>query len=1154
MVSMRNADVFERNPLTASIPNDGVAKIAEPRTERDWEVLRYELQYFVCEGEYHRGLERMLSAFLANFKQPQQKAAWVSGFYGSGKSHLVRVLEQLWRDRRFPDGTRAQSVVNLPPDIVDRLDQLRRLAQSEGGLWSAAGSLAAGSGSVRLGLLSILFRSAGLPEQYPAACLALWLKQNGRYKRVVQGVQSRGKNFKTELRNMYVSEALADSLLEAMPNWARDLPAVHDLLQTQFPNVEDISDENLFGAIEDVLTLQSTTKGKFPLTLLIFDELQQFIADETERTLRVQNVVEGCSHRFGGNVLFVGTGQSGLEGNTELQKLQGRFSIRVTLSDIDVEKVVREVVLRKKPDGVPVVREVLDAASGEIDRHLAGTAIGPRNQDIQQRVADYPILPVRRRLWESMLRAVDSTGTQGQLRTQLRIVHDATRKVAKLPVGAVVPSDEIYWQLEDHMIQSHTLMRDIQTSIKELDDGSADGRLKSRICALIFMLSRLEGSGSVRSGIKANANALSDLLVDDLNVESGHIRQKIPTLLKSLADDGLLILVGEEYRLQTRESAEWNEDYTRRFARIRSNNSVISETRSSALRDALDEILKAVRIEQGESRTPRLHELHYGPDAPFATGRSIPVWVQDEWSAVSEGSVREEARRVGAESPTVFVFLKRMWSDELREALARYLAAKETLDFRAIPQSPEGMEARAVIQSHRDVQYRAFNAMIDEIVKNARIYQGGGNEVLADAVAPALEQAIRAAATRLFPKFPDADSAAWDNVIGRAQEGSPDPLSLVGHRAGVENHTVCQAIRNSIGSLGKRGSEVLTDFENPPFGWPRDAILGASLSLLSGGFLRATYQGEGVTARQVSRQSFSATEFIVEGFTVSAAQRVQVRKIASVMKIPETSGKEAITAVEILQRLVEEARSAGGEAPLPAVPDRSLVEGLLGMSGNEQVVNVAENAGQLLSMYDNWSNLAKSAHERMPQWGHLLRFLQHASSLPIAIELRPQINAIMSERTLLNDPDPVPPLMASVTDALRSALLNVHKELVENRDRLVSNLLRSDNWANLGEHDRERILQIYLLGSVSEIDVGDRGDLMNLLNESDLKSRGEQITLLMVRVEEATEEVSRVLQPEAVKVNPPSAILSNREDVEGYINGFREELLSHIDEGPVRIG
>ena len=68
------------------------------------------------------------------------------------------------------------------------------------------------------------------------------------------------------------------------------------------------------------------------------------------------------------------------------------------------------MVLRKTPDKVASVKSVLDSASGEIDRHLAGTRIGPQPSDVQDRLADYPMLPVRRRLWERMLRSVDSAG------------------------------------------------------------------------------------------------------------------------------------------------------------------------------------------------------------------------------------------------------------------------------------------------------------------------------------------------------------------------------------------------------------------------------------------------------------------------------------------------------------------------------------------------------------------------------------------------------------------------------------------------------------------------------------------------------------------------------------------------------------------------
>ncbi|MBA2784064.1 MAG: hypothetical protein H0T74_14295 [Rubrobacteraceae bacterium] len=74
---MINREVFARDPLKNSIPNDGVAKIVEPESPGDWDVLRYELSTFVCEGEYRRGLETILDTYLRNLDRPTQPAAWV---------------------------------------------------------------------------------------------------------------------------------------------------------------------------------------------------------------------------------------------------------------------------------------------------------------------------------------------------------------------------------------------------------------------------------------------------------------------------------------------------------------------------------------------------------------------------------------------------------------------------------------------------------------------------------------------------------------------------------------------------------------------------------------------------------------------------------------------------------------------------------------------------------------------------------------------------------------------------------------------------------------------------------------------------------------------------------------------------------------------
>ena len=430
----------------------------------------------------------------------------------------------------------------------------------EGGLWSAAGTLSAGAESIRLALLTIVFRGAGLPAQYAPARFVTWLRQKGIYETVVAGIEAQGETLGGELNNLYVSPVLAKAVLTACPDLGATPKDVLAQLRAQFPQKTEITEAELLQALADVLSLQSNKPGKWPLTLLVFDELQQSIGTDSDRTLQVQNIVQACSSRFGSNLLFVATGQAALEATPQLSKLQDRFTVRVTLSDRDVQRVIREVVLRKNPDQVASLTAVLDAASGEINRHLGGTKIAPTMADRPDLVPDYPLLPARRRFWERLLRAIDRPGTAAQLRTQLRIVHEANRSVANAAVGTVVPADIIYEQQQTAMLESGVLLREVATVIAEQNDGTADGALRARLCALIFLLGELQTEGVTATGVHATPDTLADLLVEDLTAGSAALRQRIPSLLQALVEDGLLMLVGGEYRLQTRESAEWERD------------------------------------------------------------------------------------------------------------------------------------------------------------------------------------------------------------------------------------------------------------------------------------------------------------------------------------------------------------------------------------------------------------------------------------------------------------------------------------------------------------------------------------------------------------------------------------------------------------------
>ena len=547
---MKNRQLFQRDPAVSKLLNDGVAAVREAASDKEIETLRYELEHFVCEGQYQDGLIRILESYLGNVNSTTQPAAWVSGFYGSGKSHLLKVFRHLWVDTRFADGATARGLARLPQEVQDLLRELDTLGKRSGGLHAASGTLPSGGGeSVRLTVLSIILASKGLPEALPQAQFCMWLQKNGIFNRVKAAVEAAGKEFFGELHDLYVSPILARAVLDADPDFAADLKQARAALRSQFPLVGDLSTGEFIRLVREVLSL-----GKeIPCTTIVLDEIQLFIGDSPNRSADVQEVAEALCKQLDSRVLLIGAGQTALAGNMPLlQRLTGRFTIPVELSDSDVETVTRRVVLAKKADKKQAIEDTLNAHAGEIDRQLAGTRIAACTEDRDIIVDDYPLLPVRRRFWEHVLRAVDVPGTASQLRTQLKIVHEAVRQTAEDSLGTVVPADFIFEQLHPDLLKSGMLLREIDETIRNLDDGTDDGRLAQRLCGLIFLIREINKKtrGTFADiGVRATPETLADLLVSDLSNDGTQLRKDIPRILKKLVDAGTLIKLDEEYSL-----------------------------------------------------------------------------------------------------------------------------------------------------------------------------------------------------------------------------------------------------------------------------------------------------------------------------------------------------------------------------------------------------------------------------------------------------------------------------------------------------------------------------------------------------------------------------------------------------------------------------
>src|SRR5665811_2198465 len=142
---MINREIYQKDPATQKLVNEGVAYVNDEKTSEMMAVLRYELETFVCDGEYEKGLRHILDTYLKNIEQAQQPGVWISGFFGSGKSHLVKMLRALWVDTAFDDGATARGIANLPENINDLLKELCTQGKRYGGLHAASGTLGSGA-------------------------------------------------------------------------------------------------------------------------------------------------------------------------------------------------------------------------------------------------------------------------------------------------------------------------------------------------------------------------------------------------------------------------------------------------------------------------------------------------------------------------------------------------------------------------------------------------------------------------------------------------------------------------------------------------------------------------------------------------------------------------------------------------------------------------------------------------------------------------------------------------------------------------------------------------------------------------------------------------------------------------------------------------
>ena len=1144
-----NKEVYRTDPTQRKLLNEGVSSNnLDSSDAKQLDTLRYELETFVCEGEYHQGMERILSSYLSAFGQGDTPGTWVSGFYGSGKSHMVKILRFLWEDFTFPDGASARGLTSLPEDVVAHLKELDSLGKRHGNQMSAGGTLKSGNESVRMTLLGIIFKSLSLPERYPLARFLLDLRDDGVLEAFREAVTKAGKDPDDEIKKLYVSPVIAKAYQAVNPDLPSVPAEVMSLLRETYPNPEKTGGIT----IDEMLTAIRRALGdgkEIRPSLIVLDEIQQYINDDPDTASEVQEVIEACQKNLGGRMLVVGTGQSALNDTPNLQRLLGRFTTPIQLSETDVTKVIRKVILAKREDKKPELKKIIEKNEGEIKRQLTGTKLETIHEDDADYSPDYPILPVRKRFWERVLRSFDQTGTQSQLRNQLSVAHQATVHTADKPLGHVVSADFIYPQLKPNLLSTGVMQREYADMIDKLDDGSSEGQLKSRICSLVFLINRLPREAALDIGVRAIPDHLADLMVEDVAGGDGDLRAKIPPILDDMRDKGELTKIDGEFRLLSRAAADWETDVRQRTTRIAGDNALIGSERTLRIKDELESRLGSIKTQQGAAKVSRSFEIFIGSDRP-TPGSGIPVWCRDCWSE-TEKSLVSEIQSSPKDSPFVHVIVPKVSADDLKKQVAILKATEETLASKGNPTESEGIEARQAVESRNLDAKNKLNALVREIVGKARVFLDGGEELTFTDLEESVKEGGKRALARLYPRFNEADHGSWGTVSNKVKQGDANALATVGHTGDPETHLVAKEILSIVGA-GKIGGQIRKHLEPSPYGWPRDAIDACLILLTLTEHLKATDKsGNPAPAKGLTQQTLTVTTFKPESVILSAKEKMAIRKLFQKAEVKYKPNEETLAAPLFVQTLKDLATNSGGDAPAPKAPDAVHLKDLEGYSGNEQLKEIFDKKDRLEQEINDWKNSKDAVAKRLPGWQTLTALLPYASGLDGHADWSTRHKAILDNRSLLDEPDPAPPLTKEIADALRTALNEKEKTAVDAFDAGIQSLEADENWKSLKNDEADAILSAKSLKKPKLGDVGDAPQVLDRLRERDLSGWDTLTAAQSARFGEALAEAVKKQTPEAKPYKLKRRAISSDADLQTWLDETGKAVREQLKQGPV---
>ncbi|ERL65760.1 BREX system P-loop protein BrxC [Schleiferilactobacillus shenzhenensis] len=533
---MKIRDLFVK-PINRSI--QGVIKVGQD----DDANVHQELEEYVVTRELKGHFDDFFAAYEKSIDQDtDEMGVWISGFFGSGKSHFLKILSYLLENRTV-DGKTA--VAYFQDKIHDQMtiNRMLRAAQqpTDVVLFNIDSKAQTGAKNDENAIISVFLQVFN--EMQGFSSTNFWIAEMERqlsaqskydaFQEAFMGLDNGHADWKTVRdQAVFKKNTIKNALVQVGFLEEGDAQGFIDQLTKPYA----ISIEKFADMVEKYIQ-ESRRRVVF-----LVDEVGQFVGESTSRMLNLQTVVEDLGAATRGKAWVVVTSQQAINDITDkisgqdFSKIQGRFTTRINMSSANVDEVIRQRLLEKTAPAKQQLTADYDANSAYL-KNVIDFDDGVDRKKFSSGddfARNYPFVPYQFNLLQDVLTAVRTHGSDGKhlsegARSMLSLFQESAEAVMDKDDTALVPFSLFFEGLKQFLDHTHSIVIQHALDNDTLNPSKEDNPFPIQVLKALFMVKYLDN-------FKATKNNIVTLMINAVDVDRPALEKKVDAALAALRE------------------------------------------------------------------------------------------------------------------------------------------------------------------------------------------------------------------------------------------------------------------------------------------------------------------------------------------------------------------------------------------------------------------------------------------------------------------------------------------------------------------------------------------------------------------------------------------------------------------------------------------